>query len=194
MPWSYVHTACIFYGYEIGKVNPVLYHFLDRHTISKRALVLEFCKILSAHCLKDFIVNKPALFAISFRVPGWSQGVTVKVNENKLNTPAAPGTWARIERTWNPDDRLTVQIPMALTTVPIDPQHPHRVAFRYGPVVLVRTEELLEAPGGAEISHWITPAGRPLEFRTIAQSKGNLLPFYRVGPEMTYRMYFDFKA
>jgi len=139
-------------------------------------------------------INKPTPFSLKFRVPAWSRGTTVKVNDTKLDVTIAAGTWATVQRTWNPGDRVTIQIPMEMTMVPVDRQHPNRVAFRYGPVVLVRTEESLEVPNRTELSRWITPASQSLEFHTLEESKGNLLPFYRVARGQPYRMYFDLKG
>jgi len=62
MPGGNVYTACIFYGYEVGKVNAMLHIVLDRHQISNRAFVLEFCELFPEHRLKDFVVNIPSLF------------------------------------------------------------------------------------------------------------------------------------
>ena len=133
-------------------------------------------------------------FALKFRVPGWTKGVTVKLNDLPLNVVATPGNWATIQRTWNPGDRVTIQIPMELTAVPVDKQHPNRVAFRYGPVVLVRTEESFQVPSRTELSRGISPGGKPLEFKTEEGARGNLVPFYQIGNGVPYRMYLDLNA
>src|ERR1019366_10787082 len=72
-------------------------------------------------------VRESTPFALKFRVPGWSSGATVKVNDTKLNIATKPGTWAAIERTWNNGDRVTIQIPMRLELVAVDKQHPRRM-------------------------------------------------------------------
>jgi DUF1680 family protein len=135
-------------------------------------------------------VPEPTAFAIKFRVPGWSNGATVKVNDTKLNVATKPGAWAAIERTWNAGDCVTIQIPMRLELVAVDKQHPRRVAFRYGPIVLVRTQESL-APASHELSKWTAATGQSLEFTLMAQSAGRLVPFYRLGFGDVYAMYFD---
>ncbi|KAF5039230.1 hypothetical protein DSECCO2_546150 [anaerobic digester metagenome] len=38
-----MYTACIFHGYEVCKVNTVLYLVLDRHEVPDRAFVFELC-------------------------------------------------------------------------------------------------------------------------------------------------------
>src|SRR5208283_4528952 len=94
-------------------------------------------------------------------------------------------------RTWASGDRVTVQFPMQIAFVPIDEQHPHRVAVRYGPVVLVRNQDPILIPKGNDISDWIVARGEPLEFNGVAQPQGTFTPFYKVGKGTPYNMYFD---
>jgi DUF1680 family protein len=139
-------------------------------------------------------VKKSTPFALHFRVPAWSRGATLKVNGAQVDVPAQPGTWAAIQRTWNPDDRVTFQIPMRLTLVPVDKQHPYRVAAVYGPVVLVREQEEIVFASPEDRSKWITPAGKQLEFGALARSRGKFVPFYRLGYGTPYCMYFDLQV
>ena len=141
-------------------------------------------------------------FNLKFRVPGWSQGATVEVNGSKLDVPAYPGTWATVQRSWNPGDRVAIQIPMRLRFVPVDRQHPHRTALIYGPVVLVQdgrwSRGLSSAPSDPDLSKWIIRRGKPLEFQVAEQPKevfaaqwGRFMPFYQMGHGIPYRMHFD---
>jgi DUF1680 family protein len=147
--------------------------------------------------------TKTVSFNLGFRVPGWSQGATVVVNGSKLEVPAHPGTWATVQRSWSPGDRVTIQIPMRLRSVPIDRQHPHRVALMYGPVVLVQdgryTREMSQLPIDPDLSKSIIGTGKLLEFRVAegqarevyAPPRGTFMPFYQLGHGIPYRMYFD---
>jgi uncharacterized protein len=131
--------------------------------------------------------------ALKFRVPAWTRNVAVKVNDAELNIAAQPGTWAKIERTWSPGDRVTIRLPMQLRLSPIDAQHSNRVAAVYGPVVLVQGSETVAA-SVSDPTRWIAPQGGPLEFRSQQRSTGTFVPFYRVGQDSSYRMYFDVVA
>jgi len=144
-------------------------------------------------------------FNLKFRVPGWAHGASVEVNGVKLEVPARPGTWAVVHRSWNPGDRLTIRIPMRPLFVPIDKQHPHRVALMYGPVVLVQdgrwSRGLSKAPSDPDLSKWLVRMGKLLEFRvaeqpreTFAPAWGTFMPFYRAGEGIPYRMYYDLEA
>jgi len=135
--------------------------------------------------------GKPAAFDLRFRVPGWARGVTAEVNGTPVPIAAVAGTWASIRRRWAPGDRVALRLPMALALVPVDPQHPKRVAVMYGPVVLVRDESPRLAPSGANPTDWIVRRGKGLDFSAAGQPQGGFRPFYTVGPGVPYDMYFD---
>ena len=52
--------------------------------------------------------ERPTSFPIQFRIPGWSQSAEFKVNGEKSTVPAATGTFASLERTWNNGDKVTL--------------------------------------------------------------------------------------
>jgi DUF1680 family protein len=133
---------------------------------------------------------RPAAFALKFRVPGWSQGLSVEINGEPFPTAARPRTWAVVERTWHAGDRVKIRIPMRLAFSPIDQQHPNRVALTYGPVVLVRRESPLRTLR-ADPSDWIARQGAGLEFQAERQGAGVFVPFAGIGLNGSYCMYFD---
>jgi len=61
-----------------------------------------------------FTVNPgaPLSFPIEFRIPAWAAGATILVNGHAETAPA-PGTFARVERTWHSGDRVEITLPMA---------------------------------------------------------------------------------
>ena len=54
---------------------------------------------------------RPLAFPLQLRIPAWASGATLTVNGHPQPQPAA-GTFARIERTWNPGDRVELVFPM----------------------------------------------------------------------------------
>ena len=54
----------------------------------------------------------PLSFPLQLRIPAWADGATVSVNGRPAPTPA-PGSFARIDRTWNPGDRVEISFPMS---------------------------------------------------------------------------------
>lgn len=83
---------------------------------------------------------RPAQFSLRLRVPGWAEGVTAEVNGQPFSMTASPGSWAALHRRWHPGDKLAWRIPLRTRPVPIDAQHPNRIAFARGPVALVRPD------------------------------------------------------
>ena len=114
----------------------------------------------------------PAAFALRVRVPAWAHGVTARVNDQPVPHGGTPGAWATIHRQWQPGDRVTLHLPLPPRQVPIDEQHPQRVALARGPVILVRPHDSPAPAGGA-----LTPAG--------------MIPFPQIGRDRPYSMYFD---
>jgi hypothetical protein len=63
--------------------------------------------------LVQFRVNPaaPLAFPVLLRIPGWAAGTRIEVN-GREQPVAEPGTFARIERTWKPGDRLVIEFPL----------------------------------------------------------------------------------
>jgi hypothetical protein len=139
-------------------------------------------------------LKRPVAFELRFRVPRWAREAVVRVNDSELKVATQPGTWATIARTWQPGDRVTIRMPMELALKPVDAQNPSRVAAVYGPVVLVQEHETITAPDRNDPSKWIKPRGGPLEFHSEQYSTATFVPFYRVGYNFSYRIYFDVVA
>src|SRR5262249_35730379 len=133
---------------------------------------------------------KPATFAVRLRVPAWAPAMSLAVNGASVPATRDARGWAVVERRWNPGDRLSVKLPMALALAPVDAQHPKRVAVKYGPVVLVREQSATPAPSG-DLSRWIERRGAGLEFAAPVAPRETFVPFYKVGGGAPYEMYFD---
>jgi DUF1680 family protein len=57
--------------------------------------------------------ESPVNFNLKLRIPAWAAGATIKVNNVAAPAPAA-GSFAQIERTWKPGDRVEITFPMEL--------------------------------------------------------------------------------
>ena len=142
--------------------------------------------------------NSP--FALKFRVPGWSDDMSLKVNGAPANVKCEPGTWAVVERKWNSGDTVEATIPLKLRFSAVDKWHPHRIAVVRGPVVLVQEgnahEPVFKLPESDEdLNKWLVPANQPGWFRMQPPDGTNVraqfLPFYAAIESLAYRMYFD---
>ena len=144
--------------------------------------------------------NRSLNFPLKFRVPGWSRGVSVKVNGAAASVACTPGTWATISRQWNSGDKVEIRIPLPLRYAPVDKQHPKRVAVMRGPLTMVQNaafhEPLVWLPEGEEeLNKRLVPGDGPAVFRVVPPSGATIVstfqPFYAFGESAYYRMYFD---
>jgi len=53
--------------------------------------------------------ENPATFVLQFRIPGWCVGATVEVNGVKSQPDPKPGTFAKVQRRWEPGDSIKLQ-------------------------------------------------------------------------------------
>jgi len=135
--------------------------------------------------------HRPTAFNLKIRIPTWSQSARISVNGSHLEAAARPGTWAEIRRTWKAGDRVEVQIPMQPRAVPVDQQHPNRVAIVSGPVVLVQRAQPILPDGAVTNAIRASRGDKSLTFSIPGQAVGDFVPFYRVAAGEPYNMYFD---
>jgi uncharacterized protein len=146
-------------------------------------------------------MDRSAKFPLHFRIPGWAQDASLKVNGTTAPVRCTPGTWATLDREWSSGDRVEITIPLRLRMLPVDPQHPHRVAIVRGPVVLVQDggvhEPVFRLPyNDDDLNKWLVADEEgPSVFRVVPPDGKHVMakfrPFYAVGPDYYYRMYFD---
>ncbi len=55
--------------------------------------------------------DAPLSFPLELRIPAWAKGASLQVNRETISQPAA-GAFARIERKWQPGDRVEIILPM----------------------------------------------------------------------------------
>lgn len=145
---------------------------------------------------------RPTAMSLRFRVPGWSAGMHLAVNDQAFPASAGPGDWMTVEREWSPDDRITVTIPMNLRMTAVDKQHPSRVAIMYGPVVLAQDEACCRRPFAlhqpGELFERLVRESDELRFRITdtgyERHTRYLQPFYTVPGFWPYWVYFDLDA
>jgi DUF1680 family protein len=172
----------------------------DRHQVLLRQETKYPEEETTSFCLE---MKRPVRFALHFRVPSWSTGISIiSLNGAPIGLPAEPGRWATIEREWNTGDRLAIRIPIALRMLPVDRQHPDRVAMMWGPVVLAQDEACCRRPfalePGTELSSRLVREGPELRFRildTIPERHTRFLqPLYTFPGFWPYWVYFDLYA
>jgi DUF1680 family protein len=156
--------------------------------------------------------GKPMEFSIRLRVPAWCKKPKITINGENSTVSGEPNTWIKIRRTWH-NDTLTVQFPMTPRAVPVDPQHPNRIAVMYGPLLmvqdarytfpirgvtadivpnLIRVSDLPELTLSTTASATYNPDAVLVDIHTAnGQKVGHFIPFYTVPERNPYRAYID---
>ena len=90
-------------------------------------------------------------WTLKLRIPAWTSTENiVTINGRKLDAPGVPGSYLTINRTWSPDDRVELTMPMRLTVEPLR-DDPSQLAFLYGPLVLAG--QFGDAPSDFDLLH-----------------------------------------
>jgi len=81
--------------------------------------------------------SQPKEYTIYIRIPAWATpGPVLSVNGKRLASPADPGTFTAVRRTWKDGDQVQLELPMPLRLETVDASHPDMVALVQGPLVL----------------------------------------------------------
>ena len=151
--------------------------------------------------------DQPVKMALYIRVPGWVAGApSVRINGHGAEISAGPGSYIRIDRTWNSGDRVEMELPMKLHRESMPDDVAMQAVF-YGPLLLAGqfgrdglTRELVVGPMGPQLKlkkapalavptlgagERLEPGDRALRFRA---SKFELVPFNEV-TDQRYTVY-----
>ena len=120
----------------------------------------------------------PVRLAVQLRIPEWAgDQARVSVNGKRAEVEAQGGTFAVLDRTWNPGDRIELELPTPMRLSAVDAQHPDTVALVRGPLVLfalgaaptgITRKELLGAqPAGGRRDEWVAGGMRLRPFTSI---------------------------
>lgn len=120
-------------------------------------------------------------WAMHIRIPAWTSGAKITINgQAAQGVSTTPGTYARLARTWSSGDKVTVQLPMALRTLPSN-DNPNITAVAFGPVILCGnygTSSLTSTPTLA-LGSLRRTSSSSLAFTATANGQAvNLGPFY----------------
>jgi len=149
-------------------------------------------------------MEQPRRFALSLRLPAWSNRVSLKLNGEVVATEqsSASDQWLTISREWSSGDRVTLQFEPKLHARPVDREHPDRVAIAYGPIVLAQDAAWsapFSAPTPWSMVEWeelLTRHDEELRFSPVARgtarmAQGDLHPLSDIADHHPYRVYHD---
>lgn len=147
---------------------------------------------------------KPGNTSLHFRIPYWTTEKTeIKINGKKINRPAVPGTNFKVTRKWKENDVIEINFDLPVYTDPT-PDNPHRLALKYGPLVLAGKlgqtikDPLKDIPvliaAHKPVEEWLSKVSQDsalFRTRNIGElSDLTLAPFYTLYNER-YMVYFD---
>jgi hypothetical protein len=78
-------------------------------------------------------INQSVTFPLYLRIPGWCKSPGISVNGGKLSIPPETGKYVRIERKWENNDVVTLDVPMEISVRRWTANH-DSVSVNYGPL------------------------------------------------------------
>lgn len=107
----------------------------------------------------DIVVQPEAreAFTLSLRIPAWSLNTEISVNDQRVSG-IKPGSYVKLDRTWEPGDRVHVTFDMAVRMVK-DPGGSGQVAIMRGPNVLALDKRVTQPVPGVVASVKADPQG-----------------------------------
>lgn len=79
---------------------------------------------------------QPKRFAMHIRIPSWiGSDAKLHINGKTQDAFASPGSYLSVQREWHDGDRIELDLPMRLHTMPL-PGDDSQIAMLYGPLVL----------------------------------------------------------
>ncbi len=83
-------------------------------------------------------VEPAGVFSILLRIPCWVKNAKLVINNQAVNVPCEPASYAKIERNWAAGDVIELDLPMPVRMIMADPlveQTRNQVAVMRGPIV-----------------------------------------------------------
>jgi hypothetical protein len=77
--------------------------------------------------------EEPMSFPFSLRIPSWCTQAKIKINDQTLESDLRPGSFATIDRRWQPADVVRLELPFELA---LEYWPREGVSLRYGPLTL----------------------------------------------------------
>jgi uncharacterized protein len=114
--------------------------------------------------------TSPATFTLHLRLPGWCRAPHLSLNGQPVEMERVQG-YARLQRTWQPGDKLVLDLPMPVERVHADARvaaAAGQVALQRGPVVYC----VEQVDNGAELSALSLPRANPLKAHYVADLLG----------------------
>jgi uncharacterized protein len=138
-----------------------------------------------SHVQFEVKTSHAAKFAVSLRIPAWSENASIAVNGKRQEAHA--GSFARLERKWKNGDRIDLDLPLTTRLEAIDEQHADTVALVVGPLVLFSIGEAQPAVTRAQLLA-VKKTGSQIWQVETANGVMTMMPFTAI-EDQTYTTY-----
>jgi hypothetical protein len=109
--------------------------------------------------------DKPE-FALKVRIPGWTDGASVRINDAPADNSPKPGSYFEIRRAWKSGDFVDLDFPMPphlMEANPLVEDDLNQVAVQRGPIIYC--VESPDLPPGIKVSDVVIPSDMKLTTR-----------------------------
>lgn len=89
----------------------------------------------SGHVTIRIDPSEPSTFALKLRIPSWCRNAAISVNGQPAKATCKTGSFAVIERSWKPGDKVDLELPMAWRLVLGREREAGRAAVMRGPLL-----------------------------------------------------------
>jgi len=115
-------------------------------------------------------------YALFLRIPGWSNGATVRINNKVVNANIVSGTYLKLEQKWKKGDVISLNIPMPVEVMQANPlveETRNQVAVKRGPIVYCLESEGISKK--SSINEVVLNVNSDFKIQNIQKNNRNLV-------------------
>ena len=123
------------------------------------------------------LTKEPVEFPLQLRIPGWCKNASASVNGSDSPMSSAPGTFLTIGRTWKHGDRVTLMLPMEVSTRTWVFNH-NAMSIHRGPLAfsLAINEQWTKIGGSENWPQYSVDTHSKWNYGLVADAKINMRP------------------
>ena len=115
-------------------------------------------------------------YALFLRIPGWSNGATVMINNKAVDACIVSGTYLKLEQKWKKGDVISLNLPMPVEVMQANPlveETRNQVAVKRGPIVYCLESEGISKK--SSINEVVLNVNSDFKTQTIQKNNRNLV-------------------
>ena len=115
-------------------------------------------------------------YALFLRIPGWSNGATVMINNKAVDASIVSGTYLKLEQKWKKGDVISLNLPMPVEVMQANPlveETRNQVAVKRGPIVYCLESEGISKK--SSINEVVLNVNSDFKTQTIQKNNRNLV-------------------